>query len=238
VVIANLLLVQNVFTHISVLSPLWSLPYEVQMYLVLPALYFVSRKRLGVPYVIGILLFVCCLNVMAPSSFVASKIGYVPCFLCGVLCYALRNRVRPILPAIIWPVFLLLLISGYCLAGCRSVPQLWVGWSYCLALALAINLFRDSRAKVVNVVAERIAIYSYGAYLLHVPSLYLVFIALGIKVPAYGVVLFVAVTTLCSVMTYHYIESPFMEVGRRLSSRRGRPHIPNQKELNASAAPS
>jgi hypothetical protein len=42
--------------------------------------------------------------------------AYIPCFLCGVLCYSLRNRIGAFIPSALWPPFLLLLFSGYCLA--------------------------------------------------------------------------------------------------------------------------
>jgi len=37
--LANVLLLQNVTMSGSVVIPLWSLPYEIQMYLVLPAIF-------------------------------------------------------------------------------------------------------------------------------------------------------------------------------------------------------
>src|ERR1035437_1337666 len=48
VIVSNLLLVQNIIGKSNVIGPLWSLPYEVQMYLVLPALFFLARSRWAV----------------------------------------------------------------------------------------------------------------------------------------------------------------------------------------------
>jgi peptidoglycan/LPS O-acetylase OafA/YrhL len=84
---------------------------------------------------------------------------------------------------------------------------------------LAINLFGDSNNKYLNAVAEKVALYSYGMYLFHLPILYLVFVVLGIHHKLFGTFLFVVLTMAVSATTYHFIESPFIEIGRRLSSR-------------------
>jgi len=145
--------------------------------------------------------------------------AYVPCFICGVLCYSLRNRVRQVVPPFLWPIFVLALISAYCLTNLRGEPNFWIGWLYCLLLGLAINFFHDSRSKPIKVAAEKVALYSYGMYLLHVPVLYLLFVVLGMQNRPLAVAMFFTLTAIGSIVTYHFIEAPLIEVGRRVSSR-------------------
>jgi len=220
VVISNLLLIQNLVTKISVLGPMWSLPYEVQMYLVLPALYYLALKKRAVLYLCDLLAFFCGLGFLIAwkSGGHLNLAAYVPCFLSGVLCYSLRDRIRAFLPAALWPPFVLLLISGYCLTNLHGSPKFWIGWIFCLLLGLAINAFYSSTNKPLNATAERIALYSYGMYLLHVPVLYLVFMVLGIRNLVFGPLLFVGLTVVFSFITYHFIESPLIDIGRKLSS--------------------
>jgi peptidoglycan/LPS O-acetylase OafA/YrhL len=222
VVLANLFLVQNFVTGISVLGPLWSLPYEVEMYLVLPTLYFLALKKRGVIYLCSLLAFFSCLGVLL-FWFTGGHLNiaaYIPCFLCGVLCYSLRDRIHPFIPSTFWPLFVLLLFSGFCLAKPNMrINQFWIGWIFCLLLGLGINTFHDSTNKKLNYVSYKIALYSYGMYLLHTPVLYLVFIVFGIKNLIFGPVLYVVVTMVASFITYHFLESPFIEFGRKLSSR-------------------
>jgi peptidoglycan/LPS O-acetylase OafA/YrhL len=97
-------------------------------------------------------------------------------------------------------------------------PSFWKGWLFCLLLGLAVNAFRDSSNKLANIVSEKTALYSYGIYLLHIPALYLVFMVLCIRNLLVGSLLFVALTVFASFITYHFIESPFIDIGRKLSS--------------------
>ena len=233
IVLSNLLLVQNLITKISVIGPLWSLPYEVQMYLVLPALYYLALKRRCVLYLCGLLAFFCGLGflIARESGGHLNMAAYVPCFLRGVLCYSLRDRIPAFIPAALWPPFVLSLICGYCFTNLHGNPKFWIGWIFCLVLGLAINAFRDSAYRPLNVVVEKIALYSYGMYLLHVPVPYLVFMVLGIKNLVFGPLLFVALTMVASSITYHFLESPLIEIGRKLSfpQRRSQVSLPVQE---------
>jgi peptidoglycan/LPS O-acetylase OafA/YrhL len=221
IIIANLFLVQNIFTKISVVGPLWSLPYEVQMYLVLHALYYLALMKRGALYLCGLFAIFACLGfVIFARTGHLNMAAYVPCFLSGVLCFALRDRIRATVPSWLWAPFLLLMITGFCLTNLHGDPNFWIGWIFCLVLGLSIDAFHDSTNKPLNAAAEKVALYSYGMYLLHVPALYLVFMVLGIKSLAFGPVLFLALTIVASIITYHFIEAPLIDVGRKISSRR------------------
>ena len=223
VIIANLLLVQNLYTGQSVLGPLWSLPYEVEMYILLPLLFFVARKKSGVGS-LQLLIAAACAGGIALAFITHGRLNlaaYAPCFLAGVLCYALQSRQKAVLPATLWPLWIVVLIVSYCLLHTQSPqPVYWMGWILCLILGWTINLFRDGRNhRAVNVLADKIALYSYGLYLIHVPVLYLVFDVWRMRnVPAACATYF-GLTLLFSVMTYHTLEKPMIDVGRRLSER-------------------
>ena len=227
VIVANLFLVQNLITKMSIIGPLWSLPYEVQMYIVLPALYYIAIRRHAVSYLCGLFALFCCLGfvIAEKSGGHLNMAAYIPCFLSGVLCYALRNRIRAFLPSALWPFFVLLLISAYCLTNMTGRPSFWKGWIFCVFLGLAINAFHVSSNRPINIVAEKIALYSYGIYLLHIPVLYFVFMVLGIRNLFFGPLLFVALTVFAAIITYHSIESPFINIGRKLSSRSPRTSV-------------
>jgi peptidoglycan/LPS O-acetylase OafA/YrhL len=190
------------------------------MYLVLPALYYLALKKRGTLYLCGLLAFFGGLGflIAGESGGHLNMAAYVPCFLSGILCYSLRDRIRAFLPAALWPPFVLSIICGYCLTNLHGNPKFWIGWIFCLVLGLAINAFQDSANRPLNVAAEKIALYSYGMYLLHVPFLYLVFMVLGINNLVFGPLLFVALTMVASSITYHFLESPLIEIGRKLSS--------------------
>lgn len=216
-ILANLLLVQNLWTKKSVIGPLWSLPYEVQMYLLLPFLYRFARRwsALGVVGLIGL----SCLAgiALAVTSGHLNFAAYVPCFLAGVLCFTLEGKQRAIFPAALWPCFLLVLGFAYCAANIDAMrPVFWLSWLGCLALGLAINTFRQSTSRWLNGVTQRVARYSYGLYLWHVPVLHLVFGVARVRSPLLGSLVFLPLTFAISILSYHLVEEPLIGFGRKI----------------------
>ena len=220
-IVANLLLVQNLWTGHSVLTPLWSLPYEIEMYLVLPVAYLIARRPDGMRWMLGLLVA----STLVGYAFGKLKHGhmnlaaYVPCFLAGVACYVARDRVRPRIAGRWWPVFVVLAVAAYCVVHTVSDRLIyWVGWLYCIGIAAAIPLFLDCELAWLNRAAERVATYSYGIYLLHVPALHIVFSIWQPGPLAVELSLFLALTAVLAVAAYHLIEAPMVRLGRRLSA--------------------
>lgn len=217
---SNLLLIQNFVSKTNILDPLWTLPYEVQMYLMLPPLFLVARSRLGTQWISGILVLLsalaAALSLRSPGHIGLAE--FAPCFLCGVLCYALEKRQRALIPAWIWPGYVMLLIILYCVIHMNRKPIYWVGWLFCLALGLAINQFHNSKWKFGNFVTSHVALYSYGIYLLHFPVLYAIFVYMGVTNPFAATALFIPMTFAASMATYYMLEKPLIDLGRRLSN--------------------
>jgi peptidoglycan/LPS O-acetylase OafA/YrhL len=223
VIVSNLLLIQNLTGHISIPGPLWSLPAEVQMYLVLPALYAVtrlSRPVLRVALLCGGLL-ACGLvaSVLSPERVAISPFQYVPCFLPGVLAFVLRGRVTPSfgLPALL--LFIgtsILTVPIFVAAGLPETPLLWV---VCLALGVTIPMCQEMTNRTISAAAKTVATYSYGIYLTHMLALWLGFA--GMK--PYGVTaqwgVFVFMLAGLSYAAYHGIEKRGIRLGARLSNR-------------------
>jgi peptidoglycan/LPS O-acetylase OafA/YrhL len=146
----------------------------------------------------------------------------VPCVLAGVLAYSLRNRIRTdLIPGSKWGIFVIGLIVAYCLADLdQDRPVYWIGWLYCLVLGLSINQFADSRNRWLNRIAARVAAWSYGLYLLHVPVLYVVYDLWRPGSVTLGVLGYLAISVVAAAAAFRLIETPLMNVGRRLSEGR------------------
>jgi len=223
VVLANQWLVQNLVTGRSVLGPLWSLPYEVQMYVVLPALYLLATTARG-PRWLGVLLGAAVLGALVLGEFTGGRLNmaaYLPCFLCGVICFVLRQRVRlPQWPSGGWIAALAGLFGGYAwLHWGAGKPSAVAGWCFALLLSLAILLFADSRRPRLNRCTQWIARYSYGLYLLHVPVLWLVFHRWRLQSLPVGLLVYLGVSTAAAVIAFHLVEAPMVALGQRLTQR-------------------
>ncbi len=232
-ILSNLLLVQNLVVKRQVLAPLWSLPYEVQMYAVLPFLFLVARKKRASLFIGGLVFFFCLVAwLLNRRTEHLNLLAYVPCFLSGVLCYTLRKTFRPLLAAYLWPPLVLALVFSYCYLN-RSGHAIWGDWALALMIGPSINCFVDSRSGIFNRSFSKVALYSYGIYLLHVPVLYFVFTVMQVRNLPAGIALYLALTGAASVATFHAIEAPMVELGRRLSS----PGLPGTTPEPSSAVP-
>jgi peptidoglycan/LPS O-acetylase OafA/YrhL len=213
---SNLFLFQNLTHTDSVIVPLWSLPYEMQMYLVLPLLFWLVRStRRAWP----------ALLLWTIAAFMGRHAGgleglgvpdlliYVPCFLAGVFAYALTKKWKLNLPAFLWPLALALLTVIY-----LKSPTYRNAWYCCLLLGMAIPQFREMTNPVSHRIFQAIARYSYGIYLMHFICIWLAFQAFsGIPEWSRWVILLVTVSA-CPYLLYHLLERPMMRMGEKAAT--------------------
>lgn len=112
VVLANLSLTQNLIpSRTSLIAPLWSLPFEVQMYVILPAIFLLVRKR-GTPGAVALLAvaFIVAIFERALIPHGPWITEFAPCFLGGVLAYSTAGR-RRIIPSPAWPFAIFAILS-------------------------------------------------------------------------------------------------------------------------------
>jgi peptidoglycan/LPS O-acetylase OafA/YrhL len=209
-VAANLALVQNLFHLESIPGALWSLPFEIQMYLVLPALYLLTRARKSSDVLTFWLLSVAAsLVMMAVGPRCLAEFGqFVPCFMAGVVAYSLPHR--PLLPGWLFPVAVIILVALSLLGNPRF---LITNWPICFSLGISIPLFRELSQGRVTALAATIAKYSYGVYLFH--GLFL-----STLLPRFGVIGAIPAAVLTGIVSwlgYHLIEARYIQLGRGLA---------------------
>lgn len=219
--LSNLLLIQNITGHPSEPEPLWTLPYEVQMYLVLPALYAVTRMAGPTRKVAALWLMSLGISV----SGILPLLVYVPCFFAGALAYTLRGRVPFLSP---WTMFAAVGAAAVSVSvleavGYREQPLLW---AMSAVVGLLIPFTREIRTGRLARLSSFCARYSYSVYLMHFFALIAGFAlvpgptVVKLAASAVGLVIFVRVT-------YRWIEVPGIALGKRLAERiaerKGRP---------------
>lgn len=216
ILVANLALMHNFMKGESILGVMWSLPPEVQMYILLPFLFFFLKQQNRLwPLLLLWIFFV----VGWKLEFVQGGLSLcVPYFLPGVMAYVLFPRVQPRLPAFLFPLLIACLFFVFMIH-----PSFQRGWLLTLALGLSIPHFRQIRTQWLIRTYHQLAKYSYGIYICH-----LFYIALGINYLAhYGlairltaILLPLAVTV---VLLYHLFEKPMIDLGARLAQPFERP---------------
>lgn len=212
--LANLLLVQNLVRQPNAEGVLWSLPLEVQMYIVLPALFLFARKEEALwPFVVLWGLAIGVVHGYMPPGSGNTLLTVIPDFLPGVIAYVGFRRFQPRLPAWGFPI----LLGTFCAVFARR-PSMPVGWSLCLLLGLALPQFLQLTNRSVARVSHTIAKYSYGIYLLHPWSILLGFHVFRGRSLALRVSIELASLVLLATAAYHLIEQPLIRLGSRAAN--------------------
>lgn len=220
-ILANFLLAMNVFHCEPVLSPMWSLPYEFQLYLLLPAVYLLSKHRSGLWLVAGLWCLSLALALLQPRVPHAGRLdilAFAPCLVAGVLCYRLSLTVSPRLPFMVWP-FLLPSLMALSLLWPKSQPGP-SAWMACVLTAVCAPFIKQTSNAVVCRLSSSVAQHSYSIYLTHYFCLWLAFRANALHAPLQWLIFSIAIVGLPALL-YRCIELPMIRMGRRLSETAG-----------------
>jgi peptidoglycan/LPS O-acetylase OafA/YrhL len=205
-----------------VLGPLWTLPLEVQMYLVLPFIFLLTRRATDLGR-IGILFGLSLLAAWTLPAIAGRLYGatFAPCFMAGIVAYALRDRITPRLSGSLWPLFLLAAVLVYIgIEGLlEGVVHFALQDSLCLAVGVALPLFRQSNSAMLNRVTHLLARYSYGVYLFHCIALWIGIFWIRPRSFWLGALLALVLLVTLAVAGYHLIEAPAIRWGERIARR-------------------
>ena len=252
--LSNIFLTQNITHSGSVISVLWSLPFEIQMYAALPVLYLLMRRFPSVRT--AWLMWLAGVAIAGLEYMVRNRSGasylltrYFPCFLAGILAWRMVTTRRVRLPGMLWILVLAIFITTYRMVDAFRVygPAVfqalhgpfrndhgfwWPGyldlvndWIFCVLAGLMVPLFSEITLGWLVTISKRIAQYSYGIYLSHVPVLWLCFKLLHLGSLALSAMLSLLLTALVSVVLFHWVEIPSIRFGKRLAAQLIKPTL-------------
>jgi peptidoglycan/LPS O-acetylase OafA/YrhL len=200
------------------MSVLWTLPLEVQMYVLLPVAYLIGKKyrMRGVALVwLG----------AAVASYMPSHVTgrfmlapYVPCFMAGVASYFIGfGSRRRRLPFVFWPLTIAAAAGIFFVLRSRAHFEGY--WIMCAAIGLSAPLFAEMEFAPLRMASAWVARYSYGIYLTHMYALWTAFIVLKNQPVWIRCVVVVGLSVGLPVIFYKTIEAPMIGVGSRLANR-------------------
>jgi peptidoglycan/LPS O-acetylase OafA/YrhL len=218
-ILANLLLYTEFTYKPVVTSVLWSLPYEVAMYAVLPFCYL-AGKAYGIRGILALWALAVVSGLVQP--FISGRLAlaqFAPCFIAGVACYFMGYGVRrrP-LPFFGWPL-ILLAAAGIQAFGTYYEYEQVSRWALCLMLGLTAPFFAELNRPMLNKGTELIARYSYGIYLTHLHAQWAALVVLKDQPAAVRYSVLIVLSIGLPVALYHLVEAPMIKLGSRLTRR-------------------
>jgi peptidoglycan/LPS O-acetylase OafA/YrhL len=230
--LSNLALTQNLTYSTNILSPLWSLPLEVQMYLLLPFAYFAIR---GDPRFRSLALWALSVVLALTVPRISERLDvfrYAPCFTSGIVAFDLvrSQRWRWKLPAWTWPVGVLAVIALFGPHDNIPLPAKIVrAWICSLLLAVLYANTREGRHDWMHHIFHWIAEHSYGIYLSHIVVLWIVFFRMANFPPWTQAAALIAGSIGIPALLYVTIEKPLVLAGAHVARRLLRHSIVGQQ---------
>lgn len=225
--VSNFALAMNLTHAPTLLEPLWSLPYEMQMYVFLPALFLLARCKNSMKWLLtisAVSMGAAALLPLFPHAEGLEFLRFVPCFLPGVIAYRLaRNPVRQ-LPFAAWVVLVVMIVLACALLPATS--QWGFAWIACLTIGVAVPFMAETHNRALRTISHKLAEYSYGVYLTHYFCIWLAFRANGLSRP-WQWAIFAAGMFAVPVFAYACIERPMNRFGYKLAMFKQRlPRVP------------
>lgn len=219
---SNLALTQNLTYSNDILSPLWSLPLEVQMYLLLPFAYFAIRG--GRRYRS---LALWCLSVVLALAVprISDRLDvflYAPCFTSGVVAYDLLRSRRWSwkLPAWVWPIGILAAIALFGPHDNMTLPaKIARAWVLSLLLAMLYTNVREGPSNWMHRIFHWVAEHSYGIYLSHIVVFWIVFYRMALFPPWARYAALLAGAVGIPALLYVSLEKPLILAGAHIARR-------------------
>ncbi len=216
---SNLGLVMNLTGSPVVLSPLWSLPYEVDMYLALPFLFMIALAwKRGTGWLFAASVAAACsywLLRYPPVDFLL----YLPCFIGGVIAFLGFQKIPPRFAGWSWLACILagsiLFVGLHLIAKRLGYDDYIPRWIVTGGLGFLLPLFRElPPMRWAHLTAK----YSYGIYLFHMIVIWFAFSYLKDLPLVAQSAIFVVLMAAIPLATFAILENPFIRFGKWLVS--------------------
>ena len=188
------------------------------MYVILPFVYFFIRRVRSFFGLISILVLASCVGLLAVWLNWVEVFKYIPCFIPGCMAYWIVSKDESAGKISFEFLLLIILLLFFVYQGLGRWSQTVGGYPVCLVLGMVLPYARRARFLYIYRVGGIVAKYSYGIYLIHAPVLAFVFSIASMSV-TYKLLFFFIVVSALSVLSYRYIEQPFIALGQRMTSR-------------------
>jgi peptidoglycan/LPS O-acetylase OafA/YrhL len=220
--LSNLFLTTNLTETKPVFGVLWTLPVELQLYLFLPLIFLFTQRATDIKTLVLLCVFALAVAWVLPwLSPRLNAAAYAPCFMAGIMAFALHSRAAPKISGAWWLPFLVAMACIYVAVGKRpsGIQPVMLQTAICFAVALGFLVFREIGSRVLNRVTQVVARYSYGIYLFHMIAIWLGFFRLQSESSATGSLLSLGLLIGFAVAGYHLMEAPAIRLGNNLTKR-------------------